>query len=83
MKTNNYIPINCDTYDVLLAKATLRINCNIKYFSKNGDTAQIWARIMDVYTKAKEEFILLDNGQVLRLDEIESVDGVLINKSHC
>ncbi len=81
MKTKTYTPIDCNMYDILLAKATLRANCNIKYYSKNGDTAQIKARIIDVYTKANEEFMLLDNGQVIRLDEIESVDEVLINKS--
>ena len=77
---NTYTPIDCNTYDILLAKATLSVVCNIEYIAKNGDTEQLKATIIDIYTKAKEEFMVLNNGLVLRLDEIISVDGELIPK---
>ncbi len=80
MKTKTYTPIDCNMYDILLAKATLSVDCNIEYIAKSGDTEQLKATIIDIYTKAKEEFMLLDNGLVLRLDEVVSVDGELIQK---
>ncbi|MFK7749187.1 MAG: hypothetical protein AB8B65_12400 [Kordia sp.] len=30
----------------------------------------------DVYTKQKEEFLLLNDGEIIRLDHIVSVDGI-------
>lgn len=40
----------------------------------------IEAIIKDVYTKNKEEFLLTDDGTVIRLDYLLSVDGEEIPK---
>jgi Rho-binding antiterminator len=81
MTTDAYTPINCDSYDILLANATLKKKCNILYADIDEKTLRTEAIIIDVYTKAKEEFVQLNNGLVLRLDKIISVDGETIYKN--
>lgn len=78
MKMTTYTPINCNSYDILLANATLKKKCNILYTDINEAILQTEAIIIDVYTKAKEEFVQLDNDVVIRLDKILSVDGETI-----
>jgi Rho-binding antiterminator len=81
MTNTSYTPINCDSYDILLANATLKKKCNILHTDIDGNTLKTEAVIVDVYTKTKEEFIQLDNGVVIRLDKIISVDGETIYKN--
>jgi Rho-binding antiterminator len=76
-----YLPINCNSYDILLAKATLKTNCKISYASEGGNTLQTEGIILDVYTKVKEEFLQLNNGIIIRLDKLITVDDEQINKS--
>jgi Rho-binding antiterminator len=78
MNNKTYKPIDCNMYDVLLEKATLKKECNI-VFTTDEKTITTTAIIVDVYTKAKEEFALLNDGTIIRLDRIVSVDGVMIN----
>ena len=75
-----HIPINCNCYDILLAKARLKNRCHILYINEAGNFIETEAIITDVYTKAKEEFLQLDNGMVIRLDKIISVDNQEIVK---
>jgi Rho-binding antiterminator len=78
MKITPYIPIDCNMYDVLLAKATLKKLCII-VFRTNEKINSLTATIVDVYTKAKEEFMQLSDGTVIRLDKIISIDEININ----
>lgn len=80
MQDNIYKPINCNLYDVLLAKATLKKECLITFIS-NEKKETTTATIVDVYTKTKEEFMQLNNEMHIRLDKIISVDGVMINET--
>jgi Rho-binding antiterminator len=81
MNSKLYTPINCNSYDVLLAKATLKTTCKILYTDENCNTLQTEGRIIDVYTKAKEEFLLLNTVIIIRLDKLISVDDVELDKS--
>jgi Rho-binding antiterminator len=78
MINNTYIPIDCNMYDVLLSKATLKKACFIVYKNEEHEQSST-AIIVDVYTKAKEEFMQLNNDIIIRLDKIVSVDGILVN----
>ena len=71
---NPYKPINCDFHELLLAKATLREECEITYFKNNESTTEI-STITDVYTSKGEEFMVLKSGTVVRLDYIVSVNN--------
>ena len=73
-----YQPINCDLHDRLLAHATLRRPVQLEWSAEDGNTETITARITDVYTKDKEEFLTIDEEGTapIRLDRLVSVDGL-------
>lgn len=70
-----YKPINCNYYDELEAIATLKKKVLVKYQEKDQTLEAPDVRILDLYTKNKEEFVVLDNGRTIRLDYLIEVDG--------
>lgn len=70
-----YIPINCGFHDLLLDRATRRSVVELVYLV-GGKPQTKHTTFKDVYTKQKEEFLLLSDGEIIRLDHIVSVDGV-------
>ena len=70
-----YIPINCGFHDLLLDRATRRSVVVLEYVVEEEKRTKE-AIFKDVYTKQKEEFLLLKDGEIIRLDHIISVDGV-------
>ena len=79
---DKYKPINCDFHEVLLEHATLKRKVAIVYF-KNNKEESIIAVITDVYTKKGEEFLLLDNNEIIRLDFLISVNGEELPEISC
>jgi len=71
-----YKPIACSLHDLLLEKATLGTISRIK-FTKDRVQHIVNAKIIDVYSKNKAEFMQLDNGKVVRLDTIISIDNTV------
>lgn len=71
----NYVPINCSYYDELEAAATQRRRVAIVYRDDSGDTQQVESRILDLYARDKEEFMVLEDGLTFRLDRLVSMDG--------
>jgi len=80
MKKEPYKSISCGYYDELLLLATHKQAVNIDYTDENK-TQSINAVIIDVFTKEKEEFLTLDNGQTIRLDRLLSVNNKPIQYS--
>lgn len=78
-----YEPINCSFHDVLLENATFRKRITIVYNEIDGTQKEGNNIIKDVYTKNSEEFMLLDDGEIIRLDHIVRVDGLLMPKTGC
>jgi Rho-binding antiterminator len=78
MKFNmkNYMPINCNYYDVLEGYATLRQKVKIDYVNDEGEPIVEETLFKDFQTKNKEEFALLASGTVVRLDRITHVTPV-------
>ena len=70
-----YIPINCSYYDELEAIATLRSIVDIAYQLPDGTPHTDRTRIVDLFTRDKEEFMVLENDTTIRLDAILSIDG--------
>jgi RimJ/RimL family protein N-acetyltransferase/transcriptional antiterminator Rof (Rho-off) len=70
-----YKPINCSYYDELEALATQRTAVAVVYQLPDGTPHTVHAQIVDLFTRDKEEFMVLDNGTTIRLDAIISVDG--------
>jgi Rho-binding antiterminator len=72
-----YRPIDCSVHDRLESLATLGRRVEIV---QRRDDAQAThhAVIVDVYTHDAAEYLRLDDGTVIRLDELVSVDGTLV-----
>lgn len=77
-----YKPISCDFHELLLAKATLKERCYIVYTS-SAEEIKIESIIIDVYTKSGEEFMLLENGTIIRLDHIISLNDTHLPDISC
>lgn len=71
-----YQPINCDYYDRLEAWATMHTICLLVFQDEAAGEQQVSARIEDLYTLNKVEYLRLDNGLLIRLDQLLSVNGI-------
>jgi len=72
---NKYHPIDCNYYDELVLLAMRNKPCEIIYRDQNGQQITEQARIIDVFTKEKVEYLKLSNDQLIRLDFLISADG--------
>ncbi|MGX5819182.1 hypothetical protein ACWKWU_13345 [Chitinophaga lutea] len=71
-----YRPIDCNYYDRLEAWATMQTPCTLLFLDDDGREAEVSGLIRNLYTVDKAEFLLLDNGLVLRLDQLLAVNGI-------
>jgi Rho-binding antiterminator len=69
-----YTPVSCDFHDELEAIATLRQTCRIVYHTEADTTSEIEGRIADVYAANHADYVKLEEGTVIRLDQIVSVN---------
>lgn len=69
-----YIPIDCEFHDVLEAAATLRRNVAIDYRDDEGNRRVVDARIADLFARDGAEYMRLDDGSLIRLDKLVSID---------
>ena len=82
MKEQKYIPISCNFYDELEALATLKKSCAIEYKDEKGENKSVEAVIIDFFIQDKVEYLLLDNDQSIRLDQLISANGKQLT-SYC
>ena len=74
-----YVPISCSYYDELELWAMRQTVCEILY--KNEATAiSIRGKIHNLYARKAEEFMVLDSGLEIRLDQILSINGKELSK---
>jgi len=71
---DKYTPISCYHYDKLEELAIKNITCEIIYLNENNQKTTIHEKIKDFKTKNKQEFIILSNTQIIRLDKIIKVN---------
>lgn len=71
---SNYHPIACSLHDELEALATQRRECRITFRGENENPETVSGVIIDIFARAQEEFLRLDNGRLIRLDKIFSVN---------
>jgi Rho-binding antiterminator len=76
--TSDYKPISCSFYDRLEEAATLRKEVNLEYYM-GEKVERVATKIKTFELINKTEFMILVNGQKVRLDRIISIDGVLLN----
>lgn len=78
----NYQPISCNFYDELEALATLRSSCTIIYQDEHANRQETEGVIKDLYIRDKAEYLLLNTGFEIRLDQLISVNGKEL-KGYC
>lgn len=73
-----YQSIGCSYYDQLEAYATRRTRCTI-VLKKNDREQTAEGVIVDLFARDGAEYLKLDNGTVVRLDHLVSVNGIVVN----
>lgn len=76
-----YRPIDCGLHDRLEAHATLGRVVRIIARGPHGEIHEIEDRLVDVFARGDEEFVRTAGGELIRLDRLESVDGVAFRPS--
>lgn len=77
-----YTPINCSYYDRIEAAIVLRKKVRLVYRNDEGLSTTIETPLKDTLIKNKEEFLIIDGMEPLRMDRIISLDGELM-PDHC
>lgn len=81
--TNDYLPISCAFYDELESAAVKRLDCEIVYLEDDKEKT-VNAKVVDFKSKEKQEFMVLDNKQMIRLDKIVLFNGIApSDKNYC
>ncbi|MDD8018036.1 MAG: hypothetical protein PHP42_06655 [Bacteroidota bacterium] len=78
-QTTNYQSISCSLYDELEALATKHTNVPIVYKDSTNEMT-VKAVIVDLFAKDGAEFLKLNNGTIIRLDHLVTVNGIPMNK---
>ena len=78
---NEYTPIACALHDRLESFATLRLVVRIEYVDDNGHARAADDRIDDVFARGGAEYLRTGNGLEIRLDRLETVDGIRYGSS--
>ena len=74
-----YQPVNCSFHDRLLHFETTREPVVVRVTSLEGNALQLDGKIKDVFTKEGAEFVLFQDGQIFRLDDLVEVNGYFPN----
>lgn len=69
-----YRLVACSFHDELEAWATLRQDCQIIYRDEKGQNQTVTSKIVDVYAANRADFIKLQDGSIIRLDHLISVN---------
>ena len=77
-----YQPINCNFYDILEATAVKRKTVPIVIIEDEIQKT-IESKIIDLYAKDSIEYMVMENDKTIRLDQIVSVDGVILEGFGC
>ncbi|HEY9100547.1 hypothetical protein [Chitinimonas sp.] len=76
--TANYVPINCEFHDLLEVHATRRKPVTLRFVGVDGRPQQRLVGVADVYSRGGAEYLALADGELIRLDRLIEVDGVLL-----
>ncbi len=72
---STYHPISCEFHDLLEAYATTRKLVQIRFRDGEGTEQLRSAVITDVFARAGAEYLSMNKGETLRLDQLLEVDG--------
>ncbi len=79
--SNNYIPISCSFYDRIEEAIVLRKQVSLIYQLATGTEMLVETILKDTQTSSEGEFVLLMDGEKIRMDRIISLDGNTLQES--
>ncbi len=77
-QTSKYQNISCSYYDQLEAYATKQTQCLV-IFRDDDLEKTTEGIIVDVFAKEGAEYLKLNNGIVIRLDQLISINGITLS----
>ena len=83
MSNQPYQPISCSFYDELELLAIRQKECEIIYRDGAGTLQSTTTKIVDFKIEEKVEYMILENGEKIRLDFLISVDGIKLEGYSC
>lgn len=82
MKEQKYQPISCDYYDELEIVAMRQTVAEIVFRNTQEEEVSLFTKIKTLETRNSEEFLILENGDEIRLDKLVSMNGKIV-KNYC
>lgn len=80
---DTYEPISCAFYDELESAAVKKLQCEIVYL-EGDEKRTISTKIVDFKTIEKQEFMVLENKKIIRLDKIIAFNSISKeNRQYC
>lgn len=74
-----YKSIGCSYYDQIEAFAVKRTPCDVLY--NDGEEKRTSGLIIDVFAKDGAEYLRMENGTLIRLDHLVSINGEAVTYS--
>lgn len=78
----SYVPVSCELYDKFEAAATKKQECEIVYVDNEVEKS-VNTRIVNFKNFEKQEFMVLLDGSVVRLDRVVSFNGDATKTINC
>lgn len=82
LEPQRYTPIACGTYDLFEIAIMQQKEVELVYKIETGETQVLRTTLVNTLTQSKEEFVVLPDGQTIRMDHIVSLDGQTL-AGHC
>ncbi len=76
-----YKPIACGLYDELELRALRKKTIKLTFQNDKNENETIECVIADLFSKDKTEFLKTIDGNIIRLDDVLEIDGIIFNKS--
>ncbi|MFU8861564.1 MAG: hypothetical protein ACNA8K_14195 [Cyclonatronaceae bacterium] len=81
--TDKYKPISCTYHDILESVTVMKEVCHIVYVDEQQVQHTVKSRITDIFARAGEEYIKLENGTLIRLDRLRLVNETWFDQDRC
>lgn len=74
---SEYKPIQCGLYDILEDRIVRRVECALVFHKENETAPQSYSgRLLNVFSQGGAEFLMLEQGKLIRLDRIVKLDDI-------
>ena len=68
-----YKPIDCGIYDQFILFITRKRRLLLEIKAEDGEITKVSSRIIDLVTRNKEEFAILEDQSIVRLDRLKVI----------